>query len=211
MTAITIGIALFASHWLGSQAEPEERRRQRRRRHLRHRRRHDGHAHDDGLHPGDGHLRPDHRQRRRHRRVQPRRDGRPRDHRPPRRGRQHDQGADEGLRDRVRLARCVPPLQRLHRQGQPHPGPPDRAGVEGRSCSPRSTWPTSASSSPPSSARCSSTSSAASRSARSARPPRRSSSRCAASSGRCPGSWTTPSVPTTPAWSTSRPAPRCGR
>ena len=59
---------------LGSQARPASQRRaaQRRRRHLRHRRRDDGHADDHRLHPGDGHLRPDHRQRRRHRRVQPR-------------------------------------------------------------------------------------------------------------------------------------------
>ena len=35
---------------------------------LRHRRRDDGHARHRRLHPGDGHLRPDHRQRRRHRR-----------------------------------------------------------------------------------------------------------------------------------------------
>ena len=54
---------------------PGQRRGRQRRRHLRDRRGHDGHAHDDGLHPGHGHLRPDHRQRRRHRRVQPGRDG----------------------------------------------------------------------------------------------------------------------------------------
>ncbi len=78
VTAITIGIALFASHWLGSQAgivpTPSGRRR---RRHLRDGRGDDGHAHDDGLHPGHGHLRADHRQRRRDRRVQPRRGRRP--------------------------------------------------------------------------------------------------------------------------------------
>ena len=71
VTAITIGIALFVSHWLGTQAHLVNAAGRRRRRHLRHRRRDDGHAHDHGLHPGDGHLRPDHRQRRRHRRVQP--------------------------------------------------------------------------------------------------------------------------------------------
>ena len=59
------------------------------------------------------------------------------------------------------------------------------------SCSPRSTSPTSTSSSPRSSARCSCTSSARSPSARSARRRSRSSSRCGASSARCPGSWTT--------------------
>ena len=122
VTAITIGIALFASHWLGSQAGHRQRRRQGRRRHLRDRRRDDGHAHDHGLHPGDGHLRPDHRQRRRHRRVQPGRGRRPRDHRPARRRRQHDQGPDQGLRDRLGVAGRVPAVQRLHRQGQPDPG-----------------------------------------------------------------------------------------
>ncbi len=98
-----------------------------RRWHLRHRRRDDGHAHDDRLHPGHGHLRPDHRQRRRDRRVQPGRGRRARDHRPPRCRRQHDQGPDQGLRDRLRLAGGVPAVQRLHRQDQPHPGPPDRS------------------------------------------------------------------------------------
>ena len=82
--------------------------RRQRRRHLRDRGRDDGHAHDHRLHPGDGHLRPDHRQRRRHRRVQPGRGGRPRDHRPARRRRQHDQGPDQGLRDRLGVARRVP-------------------------------------------------------------------------------------------------------
>ena len=61
---------------------PDQRGRRERRRHLRDRRRDDGHAHDHGLHPGHGHVRPDHRQRRWHRRVQPRRGRRPRDHRP---------------------------------------------------------------------------------------------------------------------------------
>ena len=48
-------------------------------------------------------------------------------------------------------------------------------------------------------------------SARSARGRSRSSTRCAASSARCPGSWTTPSARTTRASSTSRRAPRCAR
>ena len=122
VTAITIGIALFASHWLGEQAGIVNADGRQRRRHLRDRRRDDGHADDDGLHPGHGHVRPDHRQRRRDRRVQPGRGRRARDHRPPRRRRQHDQGADQGLRDRVRLAGRVPAVQRLHRQGQPDPG-----------------------------------------------------------------------------------------
>ena len=127
VTAITIGIALFASHWLGSQAGLINA---------------DGkdvggifgtavatmaHADDDRLHPRDGHVRPDHRQRRRHRRVQPGRGRRPRDHRPARRRRQHDEGPDEGLRDRLGVAGRVPAVQRLHRQGQPDPDEPRRA------------------------------------------------------------------------------------
>ena len=64
--------AASSSFWLGEQAGLLTRERHERRRHLRHRRGHDGHAHDDGLHPRDGHVRPHHRQRRRHRRVQPR-------------------------------------------------------------------------------------------------------------------------------------------
>ena len=71
-TAITIGIALLASNWLGLQAGLVNERGRQRGRHLRDRRGDHGHAHDDRLHPGHGHLRPDHRQRRRHRRVQPR-------------------------------------------------------------------------------------------------------------------------------------------
>jgi Na+/H+-translocating membrane pyrophosphatase len=62
-----------------------------------------------------------------------------------------------------------------------------------------------------SSARCWSTSSARSPSARSAPPRRRSSSRSGASSARCRASWITPSDPTTPASSTSPPAPPCAR
>ena len=126
VTAITIGIALIASHWLGAQADLVNAERRERRRHLRHRRRDHGHAHDHGLHPGHGHLRPDHRQRRRHRRVLAGRGRRPRDHRQARRRGQHHQGAHQGLRDRLRLPGRVPALLGLHRQGQPDPRQPDR-------------------------------------------------------------------------------------
>ena len=122
VTAIAIGIALLASFWLGEQAGLVERGRRQRRRHLRHRRGDHGHAHDHGLHPGHGHLRPHHRQRRRHRRVLQGGGRRPRDHRPAGRRRQHHQGAHQGLRHRVGQPRRVPALQRLHRQGQHHPG-----------------------------------------------------------------------------------------
>jgi hypothetical protein len=66
--------------------------------------------------------------------------------------------------------------------------------VQGRPILESINSPASTSSSRHSSRRCSSTSSARWRSAPSARRPRRSSSRCVASSARCPGSWTTPSA-----------------
>jgi hypothetical protein len=62
-----------------------------------------------------------------------------------------------------------------------------------------------------SSARCSSTSSARWPSVRWARQRSRSSSRCAGSSARCRASWTTASGRTTHGWSTSPRAPPCGR
>ena len=62
-----------------------------------------------------------------------------------------------------------------------------------------------------SSPRCSSTSSARWPSGPWARRPRRSSSRCAASSGRCPGSWTTARARTTRASWTSPPGPPSAR
>ncbi len=81
------------------------RRRQRARRHLRHRRRRDGAAVADRPDRRPRRLRPDHRQRRRHRRDGRHARGRAQRDRPARRGRQHDQGRDEGLRDRLRRAR----------------------------------------------------------------------------------------------------------
>ena len=86
------------------------------------------------------------------------------------------------------------------------------AGVPGRRTPrTRSTWPTSTCSSRRCWPRRWSTSSARSPSAPSARRRSRSSSRCAASSARCPGSWTTPSARTTPGSSTSPPRPRSRR
>ncbi len=83
VTAVTISIALFTSFWLGERGKPHQRGRPQCRWRLRYGGRNDGHAHDHGLHPGHGHLRPDHRQRRWHRRVQPCRGRRARDHGPP--------------------------------------------------------------------------------------------------------------------------------
>ena len=54
--------------------------------------------------------------------------GRPRDHRPPRRRGQHDQGPDQGLRDRLGVAGRVPPVLRLHRQDQQIIGNQIKAG-----------------------------------------------------------------------------------
>ncbi len=126
-------------------------RRGRRRRHLRHRGGDDGHAHDHGLHPGHGHLRTDHRQRRRHRPVQPRRREGARDHRPARRGRQHDQGAHQGLRDRARprwRPSCCSAPTSTRSTSSCSARSTRGCGRRGR-CSSRSTSPTSTSSSRP--------------------------------------------------------------
>ena len=111
--------------------------------------------------------------------------GRPRDHRPPGRRRQHDQGPHQGLRDRLGVAGRVPAVLGLHRQDQQDPRQPDQAGETHAQLLTRSTSPTS----PCSSRRfiggdARRTSSAPSPSARWARRPRRSSSRSAASSAR---------------------------
>ncbi len=66
-----------------------------------------------GLHPRHGHLRPHHRQRRRHHRNVPSARQRPRQDRRARLRRQHHQGAHQGLRHRLRLARRLPSLLRL--------------------------------------------------------------------------------------------------
>ena len=89
-------------------------RRGRARRPLRDRRRGHGAALDDRPDRRARRLRPGDRQRRRDRR-----DGRPgrigpRRHRPARRGREHDEGRDEGLRDRLGRSRGSGPLRRFH-------------------------------------------------------------------------------------------------
>ncbi len=58
-------------------------------------------------------IRADHRQRRWDRRDGRSAAGRARHHRPARRGRQHDQGGDQGIRDWLRGAGGAGPLQRL--------------------------------------------------------------------------------------------------
>ena len=145
--------------------------------------------------------------------IRTRRGRRARDHRRARRGGQHDQGADQGLRDRLGGAGGLPAVLGLHRRGQRDPGP--------------------AASTPASRARelldlgqprqrqrvhrrlarrrCWSSSSARWPSARSARRRRRSSKRCAASSAR-PGHHGLHPAPRLRARaSTSRRAAACAR
>ena len=95
----------------GDRPRARDPRRQRARRHLRHRHRRDGAA--LALRPDrrPRRVRPDHRQRRRHRRDGGAARGRPQRHRPARRGRQHDEGGHQGLRDRLRRARGAGAVQ----------------------------------------------------------------------------------------------------
>ena len=86
--------------------------------HLRHRHRRDGAA--LALRPDrrPRRLRADHRQRRRDRRDGRPAGGRPQRHRPARRGRQHDQGGHQGLRDRLRGARRAGAVRRLQERAR---------------------------------------------------------------------------------------------
>ena len=82
-------------------------------RHLRHRRGRDGAALAVRPDRRARRLRPDHRQRGRHRRDGEHARGGPRRHRPAGRGRQHDQGRHQGLRDRLRRARRARAVRRV--------------------------------------------------------------------------------------------------
>ena len=103
----------------GAGARPGDPRRQRAGGHLRDRRRRDGAALAVRPDRRARRLRADHRQRRRHRRDGRPAGGRPQRHRPARRGRQHDQGGDQGLRDRLRRARRAGPVRRLQERTWP--------------------------------------------------------------------------------------------
>ena len=85
---------------------------------VRHRDRRDLDAVDGGHDRRARRLRPDHRQRRRHRRDGRAPAGSARGDRSARRGGQHDQGGDEGLRDRFGRARRARAVRRLHAQPQ---------------------------------------------------------------------------------------------
>ena len=124
LPAIAISIALFASYQLGLQAAPSLglARRSRLGGDLRHRHRHHGDADERRLHPGHGHLRAHHGQRRRDRGDErPAGLGAPRHGRPGLRG-QHHQGPHQGLRHRLRRPGRLPALLRLPGRGAPDPG-----------------------------------------------------------------------------------------
>ena len=106
-TNIIQGLAqgLQATAAPGARDRARHLRRVRARRHLRHRRRRDGAALADRPDRRARRVRPDHRQRRRHRRDGGHARRGPQRHRPAGRGRQHDQGRHQGLRDRLRRAR----------------------------------------------------------------------------------------------------------
>ena len=127
MPVIVISLALLLSYYFGvrglathqeSPTMPEG--------HLRHRHRHHGHALRLGLHPGHGHLRAHHRQRRRHHRdVQPAR-CRPREDGQAGRRRQHHQGAHQGLCHRLCRARRLSAFLRISRERSRHRRAPFR-------------------------------------------------------------------------------------
>jgi K(+)-stimulated pyrophosphate-energized sodium pump len=117
VTAVTIAIALFASHWLGRGRGSSTGGRQWRDPTGRHH----GMPMTTASHPAMDTF-ADHRQR----------GASPSSAAEPARARSRtpmpgNTKAYEGLRDRVRLARGIPPLLGLHRQGQPHPRGPGQA------------------------------------------------------------------------------------
>ena len=114
---------------------------------VRHRDRGDRDAVDDRHDRRARRLRPDHRQRRRHRRDERPAEGSAQDHGRARRGRQHDQGRDEGLCDRLGRARGARAVRRLHAQpgnrGQARALQPLRPGRHHRPVHRRHWCPTS--------------------------------------------------------------------
>ena len=125
LPVIVISAALLLSYYFGVQGLRTQAigcrcNLELRQGHLRHGHRHHGHVELRGIHPGDGYLRPHHRQRRRHHRnVQPA-GLRPRQDRQAGLRRQHHQGAHQGLCHRFGFAGCVPALLRLSGRGEDH-------------------------------------------------------------------------------------------
>ena len=83
---------------------------------VRHRDRGDRDAVDDRHDRRARRVRSDHRQRRRHRRDGGTAERNPQHHRPARRSRQHDEGGDQRLRDRLGRSRRAGAVRRLHAQ-----------------------------------------------------------------------------------------------
>ena len=77
---------------------------------------HDGNVGNGRIHPRDGHVRPDHRQRGWNRRDVPAARGDPQENRSPRRGGQHHESAHEGICDRIGGPRGLPTLLGLPRR-----------------------------------------------------------------------------------------------
>ena len=114
---VVISIAIIASYYLGRASgidpvHPDACRT------VRYGGRHHGHAGNCGLHLGDGHVRSDHRQCRRHRRDEPAAGEHPQEDGPAGCGRQHHQGPDERIRDRLCGAGRLPVVLRLYRRGR---------------------------------------------------------------------------------------------
>ena len=122
-TNIIAGLAVG----LKATAAADHRHRRRDRRHLRarrllrHRRGRHGDALADRRRGRPRRVRADHRQRRRHRRDGGAARGRPRHHRPARRGGQHDQGRHQGVRDRLRRPRGRGAVRLLRGGAAHHP------------------------------------------------------------------------------------------
>ncbi len=138
LPVIAVCLAIWGSYELGETA---------RRGPLRHRHRGDvdavAHRHDRGARR----VRPDHRQRGRHRRDGGSAEGSAQHHRSARRRGQHDEGGDEGLRDRLGGARGARAVRGLHAQprGAGQGGGLLALGSRGdhRSCSSAVSCPTS--------------------------------------------------------------------
>ena len=122
MPVVVISAALLLSYYFGVRGLADAHDLRLRQGHLRHRHCDHGHAVLRRLHPGHGYVWPHYRQcRRNHRNVGSARLGARKD-RQAGRGRQHHQGADQGLRHWLRRPGCVSALFRLPGDGPRHRG-----------------------------------------------------------------------------------------